>query len=295
MPPPPQPIRAPRLRSLLAPNPSPLTFTGTRTYLLGTGRVAVIDPGPADDSHFDAILAALDPGETVSHILVTHAHRDHSALALRLAAATAAPVLAHGSAAEGRSPQMQALAMQGLSAGGDGLDTAFAPDLRLGDGDRLTGPDWEITALHTPGHLGGHLCLAAGEVLFSGDHVMGWSSSVIAPPDGDMGQYMDSLAALDRHDWRQFLPGHGDPITEPQHRVQALIAHRQQREAEICRALEAGPAAADGLATRLYPDLAPALHPAACRNVFAHLLDLLRKNRVTTDPQPSMDSLFHLR
>ncbi|MCZ8152039.1 MAG: MBL fold metallo-hydrolase [Rhodobacteraceae bacterium] len=286
--------RAPRLRSLLAPNPSPLTFRGTNTHILGSGRVAVIDPGPDDDRHLAAILAALDPGETVDHILVTHPHRDHSALAPRLSAATGAPVHAFGTAEDGRSPRMASLAAQGMTAGGDGLDTRFVPDQRMADGDSLVGPDWEIAALHTPGHLGTHLCLAAGEVLFSGDHVMGWSTSVIAPPDGDMGQYMQSLARLDRPDWRRFLPGHGDPITEPHRRVRELIAHRKAREQQVLSALEPGPASAATIAQKLYPDIAPALLGAAMRNVLAHLVDLLGKNRVLAEAPVTADTLFRL-
>lgn len=286
--------RAPRLRSLLAPNPSPLTFRGTNTHILGSGRVAVIDPGPDDDRHLAAILAALDPGERVDHILVTHPHRDHSALAPRLSAATGASVLAFGSAEDGRSPRMAALAAQGMTAGGDGLDTGFAPDRRLADGEHLAGPDWDLVAVHTPGHLGTHLCLEAGEVLFSGDHVMGWSTSVIAPPDGDMGQYMESLARLDRPDWRLFLPGHGDPITEPHRRVQELIAHRKERERQVLSALELAPANAAAIARGLYPDIAPALLAAAKRNVLAHLIDLLGKNRVIAEAPVTSDTLFRL-
>ena len=290
--PPNHPIRAPRLRVVLANNPSPLTHKGTNTYILGSGRVAVVDPGPLDDHHLAAILGALDPGETVDHILVTHPHRDHSALAVRLAAATGAPVHAFGTAEDGRSPGMTALAAQGMTAGGDGLDTGFAPDLRLADGDRIIGSDYEVTALHTPGHLGSHLCFAAGEVLFSGDHVMGWSSTIIAPPDGDMGQYMESLSRLESGPWCQFLPGHGAPITEPEQRLNDLIAHRRNREAQVLAALTGGPASAAAIARRLYADLPPALLPAAERNVLAHLLDLHGKNRAKMEGPPSFESLF---
>jgi glyoxylase-like metal-dependent hydrolase (beta-lactamase superfamily II) len=283
----------PRLRTILAPNPSPLTYQGTNTYLLGSGQVAVIDPGPDLPAHLDAIRAALEPGEAVSHILVTHPHRDHSALAPALSIATGAPVLAFGTATEGRPPLMQSLAETGLTATGDGLDLAFLPDQRLADGETLSGPDWQVTALHTPGHLGSHLCFSVGAWLFSGDHVMGWSTSVISPPDGDMRAYVDALQMLDRPDWTLFLPGHGDPITTPQDRVRNLITHRRQREAQILDALAHGPADAASLAQTLYADIPPNLLPAARQNVLAHLLDLQEKNLVTCPQQTGRNSRFH--
>lgn len=284
----------PRLRHLLAPNPSPLTFHGTNTYLLGSGQVAVIDPGPEDDRHLAAILAALDPGERISHILVTHSHRDHSALAPRLSAATGAPVLAFGRATDGCSPLMSRLAAAGLTAGGDGLDTDFTPDARLSDGSTLHGPDWSLTALHTPGHLGNHLCFAVGGWLFSGDHVMGWSSSVISPPDGDMAAYCAALQRLQDEPWDRFLPGHGDPIPDPAERLHALLTHRHQRETQILALLSEAPTDPGSLTMRLYHDTPPALHPAARRNVLAHLLDLLEKNRVRTSDPTAPDAIFHL-
>lgn len=273
----------PPIRTLLAPNPSPLTGAGTNSWLVGATALAVIDPGPDDPSHLAAILDAVGPGQHISHILVTHAHRDHSALAPRLAAATGAPVLAHGTATEGRSPLMASLAPR-LPATGEGLDLAFAPDRRLADGDTVAGPDWSLTVLHTPGHLGGHLCLALGETLFSGDHVMGWSTSIVSPPDGDMGAYMASLHRLATRDWRCFLPGHGDPVETPAARVQDLIAHRLGREAQILQALAGGPAGIPELTARIYTEIPPHLLPAAERNVFAHLIDLASRNRVAAHP-----------
>ncbi|MCZ8079858.1 MAG: MBL fold metallo-hydrolase [Rhodobacteraceae bacterium] len=290
----PRPDSQPRLRTILAPNAAPLTFRGTNTYILGSGRVAVIDPGPDLPAHLDAILAALDQGEAVSHILVTHPHRDHSALAPALAAATGAPILAFGTATEGRSPLMQNLAAAGLTAGGDGLDLAFLPHQRLRDGETLTGPDWQVTALHTPGHLGSHLCFSAGAWLFSGDHVMGWSSSVISPPDGDMRSYMEALHRIDRPDWALFLPGHGDPIPNPRDRVRTLITHRRDREAQIVAALSRGPADAETLTRQIYTDLPPALLPAARQNVLAHLLDLQEKNHVSAPTPLHPTARFHL-
>lgn len=282
----------PPVRPLLAPNPSPLTGAGTNTWLVGATALAAIDPGPDDPAHLAAILAAVRPGQHISHILVTHAHRDHSSLAPRLAAATGAPVFAYGTATEGRSPLMTSLA-PGLPATGEGLDLAFAPDLRLADGDTLSGPDWSLTALHTPGHLGGHLCLALGDTLFSSDHVMGWSTSIVSPPDGDMGAYMASLHRLAARNWQRFLPGHGEPVDDPAGRMAYLIAHRHQREAQILGALTGAPWHIPALTARIYHDIPPPLLRAAERNVFAHLIDLASRNLVVADPTLHPDALFY--
>jgi glyoxylase-like metal-dependent hydrolase (beta-lactamase superfamily II) len=191
----------PGLRRVLAPNPSSMTA---------------------------AILTALGPGERISHILVTHAHRDHSALAPRLAAATNAPIVAFGDAEAGRSPLMEDLARRGVG-GGEGTDRGFRPDLRLGDGDSVEGPGWRLTAIHTPGHFGNHLCLRWGDEVFSGDHVMGWSTSIVAPPDGDMGAYMASLDRLEQEGAARLWPGHGDPVADPAARIAALRRHQRRR------------------------------------------------------------------
>lgn len=281
----------PPIRLLRAPNPSPLTGTGTNTWLVGASALAVIDPGPDDPAHLAAILDAVGPGQAISHILVTHAHRDHSALAPRLAKATGAPILAFGTATEGRSPLMVRLA-ETLPTHGEGLDFAFTPDLRLADTDIVAGPDWSLTALHTPGHLGGHLCLALGEMLFSGDHVMGWATTIVSPPDGDMGAYMVSLGRLTRQSWRRFLPGHGDPVEGPADRLQELIAHRQQRERQILAALSDGPARIPALTARIYTDIPKHLLPAAERNVLAHLIDLATRNLVSANPGLHPDAEF---
>lgn len=284
----------PLIRALRAANPSPLTGSGTNTYLLGQGEVAVIDPGPDLDAHLEAILASLAPGERVSHILVTHPHLDHSALAPRLQTATGAPVLGFGDAFAGRSARMAALADAGLSDGGEGLDRAFRPDEMLADGARIEAGEWSVTALHTPGHLGAHLCFDAGEVLFTGDHVMGWSTSVIAPPEGDMTDYMASLHRLSAGSWRRFLAGHGDPIETPARRLADLITHRETREGEILEALAHGPADPTTLAGRIYTDIPAKLRPAASRNVLAHLIDLASKGRAESEETPSLTARFHL-
>ncbi len=286
---------APMIRRIVAPNPSPLTGPGTNTYLVGRGAgLALIDPGPALPAHQSAILAALRPGEAIRHILVTHAHRDHSALAPAMAQATGARVLAYGDALSGRSDVMQRLVASGLTGGGEGADTGFQPDILLQDGERVTGDGWVLTALHTPGHMGGHLCLALGDVLFSGDHVMGWSSTLVSPPDGDMGAYMASLARLAQQAWSQFLPGHGAAITDPAARMAALKDHRLAREAAILAALALAPLTPAALTARIYTDTPAPLLPAAQRNVLAHLVDLAARNLITAAPALTADAIFTL-
>lgn len=285
---------APGVRRVVAPNPSPMTFRGTNSYIVGRGEVAVIDPGPADPVHLAALVAALGPGERVSHIFVTHAHKDHSALAPALSAATGAPVLAFGDAEAGRSALMADLARRDGAVGGEGADRSFHPDLPLADGQTVTGAGWSLRALHTPGHFGNHLCLAIGDLVFSGDHVMGWSTSVVAPPDGDMGAYMASLARLAAEAPARLLPGHGDPIDAPATRIAELIAHRLAREAAILEALASGPATAEALARRIYLDTPEALMAAASRNVFAHLIDFLQRNLARPDGQIAFHTPFRL-
>lgn len=283
-------VSDPPIQRILAPNPSALTGPGTNTYIIGATDLAVIDPGPDLDDHLAAILAATG-GRPVSRIVVTHAHRDHSALARRLATATGAEVLAYGAASAGRSPRMADWADR-LPPVAEGLDPDFAPDRRLADGDRITGPDWELSVLHTPGHLGGHLCLALGDTLFSGDHVMGWSSSIVAPPDGDMTDYMAALHRLAQRSWRRLLPGHGDPVEDPATRLATLIRHRHDREAAVLAALTAGPATPTDLTARIYQDTPRHLWPAARQNVLAHLIDLAARSLVAADPSTGPDPLF---
>lgn len=269
----------PGLRRVLAPNPSPMTFRGTNTFLLGEGAVTVIDPGPDLSGHLAAILAALAPGERVDCILVTHAHLDHSALAPRLAAATGAPVLAFGPARAGQGAAMAALAASGLAGGGEGIDEGFVPDVTLADGavvDTAAGP---VRALHTPGHLPNHLGFLWRDAVFTGDVVMGWSTSLVSPPEGDMAAYMASLDRLAGLGARVFYPGHGEPVTDPAARLAELVAHRRAREAQVQAALAAGGGTAADLAGAIYAGTPPALMPAAARNVLAHLIDLAARGR----------------
>ena len=283
----------PGLRRVLAPNPSPMTERGTNTYLVGEGRVAVIDPGPADPGHLAAILAALAPGERVEQILVTHAHKDHSPLARPLAERTGAPVLAFGRHDAGRSPVMARLAAAGLE-GGEGIDADFAPDEVLADGAAVEGDGWRIEAVWTPGHLSNHLCFAWEGALFTGDHVMGWASSLVSPPDGDLTAFMASCARLaDRSD-RVYFPGHGAPVADPAARIAWLIGHRRAREAQILDELAAGPAAPAALTRAIYRDTPAPLLPAAERNVLAHLIDLTERGLAAPAGALTAASVFGL-
>lgn len=286
----------PGVRRILAPNPSPMTYWGTNTYIIGTGRdLAVIDPGPDLDAHHAAILATCAPGQRITHIIVTHSHLDHSPLARPLSAATGAPVLAFGGPTAGRSPVMQALAANGLAGGGEGLDHDFTCDQTLSDGDRVTGADWQLRAIHTPGHIGNHICLALGDVLFCGDHIMGWASSLVSPPDGDLTDFMASCTKLRAESWQVMLPAHGAPIWNPAGRLDWLMAHRRSREASVLETLQAAPHTVPTLTAAIYHDTPPALLPAAERNVFAHLVDLVGRNLVTAKPALSLIADFAAR
>lgn len=280
------------LRRVLAPNPSPLTFRGTNSWIVGDGDVAVIDPGPAMPSHLDALLAALEPGERVSHILVTHAHADHSPLARPLSEATGAPVHAFGPALAGRSAVMASLAAREVLGGGEGLDAGFVPDEALPDGAVVEGQGWRITAIHTPGHFGNHLSFLWGDHLFSGDQVMGWATSLVSPPDGDLADYMASLDRLAGLAARVAHPGHGPDIADPTARIAELAAHRRGRESQIRAALAEAPGTAADLARRIYTDTPEALLPAAARNVLAHLIDLTGRGQAAPQGALSAAAVF---
>jgi glyoxylase-like metal-dependent hydrolase (beta-lactamase superfamily II) len=277
---------SPLLRRIVARNPSKYTFHGTGTYVVGRGRVAVIDPGPDDADHLDALIASLR-GETVSHILITHTHADHSPGHRRLAAETGAAVLGFG-------PHPPEAVGEG---GGDsddpteGMDVDFVPDERLAHGDVVAGPDWTIEALHTPGHISNHLCFAVREerALLTGDHVMGWSTTVISPPDGNLADYLASLELVLRRDDEVLYPTHGGPRHDVRSYVTALYEHRLDREHQILEQLRGGPHRVEEIVEVLYADVRSELHKAAGRSVLAHLVKLQGEERVGAEAD-----LWHL-
>ncbi len=261
----------PLVTRVLAPNPSPYTYTGTQSYVVGERDVAVIDPGPDDPAHLAALMAAL-AGRPVTAIVVTHHHRDHSPATRPLARMTGAPIV-------GAAP----LVRGGPSSS---FDPDYLPDRVMAEGDLVAGKGWMLAAIATPGHSSQHLAFALPEAqdragaLFSGDHVMGWSTSIVSPPDGDMGEYMASLEKLQRRDDRVYYPGHGEAVDNPRRLVRGMIGHRRQREGQIVRLLTAGPASVAEVTARMYVGLAAPLVPAAERSVLAHLIDLEGRGRV---------------
>ena len=278
---------SPRIRRVVADNPGPFTFTGTGTYIVGNGTVAVIDPGPDDGAHLEALLAAVE-GETVSHVLVTHTHRDHAPLARPFADAVGALVLA------ARPPARETHASGGLD---EAEDQTFRPDVILNDGDRLAGPDWTLETLATPGHASNHLAFALIEenALFSGDHVMGWATSVVAPPDGDMGAYMASLERVAARGFETLWPTHGAPVTDVAPFLTAYKAHRLEREAQILARLAAADRTIAEMVPGLYAAVDERLWPAASLSVLAHLIDLVRRGVVVCDGEPGLASAFRLK
>lgn len=255
----------PLVRRLLAPNPSPFTYSGTQTYIVGRGEVAVIDPGPDLPEHVETLLGALE-GDAVAAIVCTHTHRDHSPASRPLQAATGAPIV-------GCAPL--AIPDEGPRADA-AFDFDYMPDRVLGDGETLCGDGWTLEAVATPGHTSNHLCLALHETgaLFTGDHVMGWSTTVVSPPDGDMTAYMQSLEKLLAREDAIYYPAHGPAVDRPRRLVRGLIGHRRQREGQILRRLKAGEGHIPAMVEQMYKGIDPRLHPAAGRSVLAHLIDL---------------------
>lgn len=278
---------SPMIRRVVCPNPSPFTFYGTGTYIIGHGSVAVVDPGPALHEHVDAIMRGLGE-ESVSHVVVTHTHLDHSPgcglLQQRVDAKTYGfgPHPRTGSDARGVE---------------EGVDHEFSPDVSVRHGEVIEGERWSLECVHTPGHTSNHMCYQLREerALLSGDHVMGWSTSVIVPPDGDMGAYMKSLELLLTRDDRIFWPTHGPPVADPHKHVRAFIAHRKMREAAILRQLHDGRHNIADMLGVLYPVLAAPLQKAAALSTLATLIDLQQRGIVECDTRPEVDTDFYLK
>jgi glyoxylase-like metal-dependent hydrolase (beta-lactamase superfamily II) len=281
---------APSVRAIAADNPGPFTFKGTVTYIVGRDRVAIIDPGPDDAAHVAALLDAVR-GETVTHIFVTHTHRDHSPAAAKIKVATGAKVFAQGPHRLARP--LHTGEMRRLDASAD-LD--FRPDTALADGETVSGHGWTLEAVTTPGHSANHMAFAFKEanLLFAGDHVMAWSTTIVAPPDGAMTDYMASLQKLVRRSEPLYLPGHGAPVRDAPRYVQYLIRHRQAREASILHRLAKGAADIPTIVRAVYIGLDPRLVGAAALSVLAHLEELVARGAVTTEGPPSISGIYRL-
>lgn len=277
---------SPLIRRVIARNPGPFTYTGTGVYIIGRGEVAVIDPGPELADHLEALLAALE-GERVTHILLTHHHLDHSPLARPLAEATGATIY-------GRAPA--ALSGESHDSLEEGADSRFNPEVELADGQILSGPGWTLEAITTPGHTSNHVCFALKEenALFSGDHIMGWSTTVITPPDGNMGDYFASLDKVRARGFETLWPTHGSPVRDVTPFIDAYVAHRRDRESQILNALAAGHDRIQAMVPVLYAAVDPRLHPAAAMSVLAHLQQLVRDGRVRCDGAPDLAAVYSL-
>jgi len=278
---------SPLVRRVVAPNPGPFTFTGTNTFIVGRGDVAVIDPGPALKAHLSALEAALD-GERISHILVTHTHADHSPLAKPLQARL-------GGIVGGAAPERVSAPVTGAAVEEEN-DIGFVPDRTMADGDVIEGPGWTLEAITTPGHTQNHLCYALREegTLFTGDHVMGWSTSVVAPPDGNMNAYLDSLEKVRLRNFATLRPAHGGPIGAPEPFLRAYAEHRLAREAQILEALKRGPATIQALVPELYKGVDRALHGAAALSVHAHLIRLTELGATRAEGAPTLRAVYAL-
>lgn len=277
----------PQVRRVIAHNPSAFTYYGTGTYILGQGKVAVIDPGPNLAAHVQAILQGL-AGEEITHILVTHTHVDHSPACKPLKAATGAPTYGYGPHGVGKFEQ-------GIQVE-EGGDLEFVPDIRIKGGEIIEGKGWSVECVYTPGHTSNHICyqLRGEKALFSGDHVMGWSTSVISPPDGDMEHYMNSLALLLERDDAVYWPTHGPCIEDPKTHVRAFIAHRKERESQILSSLADGVATIKAMVPGMYKEVDKRLHPAAARSVFAAMIYLVKQKKVICQGELSLTAKYRL-
>ncbi len=279
---------APDVQRITARNPGPFTFHGTNSYIVGRDTLAVIDPGPDDETHLRTLLDVI-AGRPVSHIFISHTHRDHSPLAARLKERTGAVVLAEGPHRPARPLHIDETNALDASA-----DTAFAPDIALPDGGLVDGDGWSIRAVLTPGHTVNHAAFAleGTGILFSADHVMAWATSIVAPPDGAMADYMASLDRLIERGDRLLLPGHGGPVTAPRSFMRGLKTHRKMRERAILERVRAGDRTIADMVKAIYRDTDPRLHGAAGLSVLAHLEDLVARGMVSTDAAPAIDGIF---
>lgn len=277
---------SPLVRRVVCNNPGPFTFTGTNTYIIGTGNVAVIDPGPSNQDHIDALMEALK-GETVTHIFISHTHMDHSPGAEPLKAKTGAKICGYGPHGGGTKHTDVAQEIGG--------DRIFSPDIEVRNGDVFRGDNWTIECVHTPGHTSNHMCYALREekMLFVGDHVLGWSTSIVGPPDGDMHDYMDSLDQLLKRDDVVYWPGHGPAIENPKKFVGSYIAHREERERQIEDCLKQDIHFIKEMVPAMYSDIDSRLLPAAAVSIYSQMLRMVKLGRVKCDDNdPLLDSKY---
>jgi glyoxylase-like metal-dependent hydrolase (beta-lactamase superfamily II) len=280
---------APGVRRIVANNPSPFTFKGTNSYLIGTGEVALVDPGPDDAAHRDAILAEVAAkGERITHIFLTHTHKDHSAGLAAMADATGAQVLGFGSDPDERAAFKLNPASEAI------LDVDFQPDTALRGGETIRGSDWALEAVYTPGHAPDHIAFGVNgsNVLLSGDHVMGWNTTVVAPPEGNMGHYMRSLELLLKRPEDIYLPGHGGPVYQAQRLVKAFIMHRRWRESQILECLRSGLDTIPAIVPKIYEGVSASLRDAAAYSVLAQLQLLIETGRVRCEPGPTLEARY---
>ncbi|MFZ5618793.1 MAG: MBL fold metallo-hydrolase [Pseudomonadota bacterium] len=281
---------SPLIRRVIAKNPGPFTYTGSGTYIIGReeGPLAVIDPGPVNAEHLDALVEAVGKAR-VSDILITHTHSDHCGGARAFADRIGAPIRAAG-------PHPVADKAHDAPALDEGADYAFRPDIMIADGERVMGAGWTIEAVATPGHLSNHLCFALIEekALFTGDHIMGWATTVVAPPDGDMGAYLDSLDRLLAREDDIYFPTHGAPIAKPKPFVRAVRTHRRIRDGQILDQLRKGRTRINEIVPAIYADIDKRLHGAAALNVYAHLIRLVKTGAVRTEGDPAMNGVYRL-
>ena len=282
------------LMRLIAPNPSPMTSTGTNTYILGRKELLIIDPGPNSEAHLRNIMKVIPNNTKVTHILITHSHLDHSGLAPKLSKILNAPTLAFGTALDGLSNDMKRICKMGLTFETFGIDTEFVPDHFLEDKEKISSLEWEVVAHHTPGHLSNHICYQYLDKLFTGDHIMEWSTSVISPPEGDVSQFINSCEKIYNLHCEKFYPGHGIPVENPSERIVELIEHRKKREIEILNFLKNRDATISQITRNIYLNIDQNLLSVASRNVKAHLVDLIIKKQVTVDDISSDTAIYSL-